>query len=103
MQSTEEILTSLRRRAEAARKVAAKRRSGPKGLGLDHYEEVARIYLTAPTRMPTVAVKDHFGVEITTANKWIERARHVYGLIPKTTPGKPSGQRDKKRTTRRKR
>lgn len=97
----EPIRRSFERRLEAARKAAAKGRVGRRGHGLDHYEEVARVYLAAKARRPTKAVMDHFNVERSTANKWVERARHDYGLLAPTTPGKPSGLDEPRTRTRR--
>jgi hypothetical protein len=93
------VRQSFERRLQAARKAADKGSVGRRGHKLDHYEKVARVYLAAKAR-PTKAVMDHFGVERSTANKWVERARHDYRLIPSTTPGKASGLQSK-RTRRR--
>ncbi len=100
----EPIRQSFERRLAAARKASAKGSKGRRGHQLDHYEEVARVYLAAKAR-PTLAVMDHFEVERSTANKWVGRARHDFGLIPQTSPGKASGltEQKKRTTTRRKR
>jgi hypothetical protein len=69
----------------------AKRRKkpGPKPKDVAHYQEVARIYLSTPSK-PTKAVKNHFLVSESTAGKYVAGARDL-GLIPQTTRGRRSG------------
>ncbi len=64
-------------------------RPGPKPKSREHYEEVARVYLSSP-RTPTRAVKEHFTVSDSTAAKYVAGARQR-GLIAPTTRGKRSG------------
>ena len=64
-------------------------RPGPKPMGREHYEEVARVYLSSP-RTPTKAVKEHFTVSDSTAAKYVAGARWR-GLIASATRGKRSG------------
>lgn len=44
-----------------------------------HYQEVAAIWLTAwwHDHWPTTAVRDHYGVNYTTAARWVKRARQL--------------------------
>lgn len=58
--------------------------------GIDHWQEVARIYREAmSTRQPTLVVSEHFHVSRSTAAKWVRRCRDL-GLLPETTQGKTS-------------
>lgn len=58
-------------------------------------QEVAAVYADAmrkPGRKrPTEAVKEHFNVSHSTATKWVREARES-GLLPVTSPGRPSGR-----------
>jgi hypothetical protein len=66
----------------------------------DHFQAVAAIYDHASRNRlpPTRAVQGHFNVSYSTATKWVHRARHVFGLLPETTPGKATVSRAEKRS-----
>lgn len=65
------------------------RRGRPPTYGLQHFEQVARIYREAYAagRTPTRAVARHFKVSHTAAAKWVGRSRAL-GLLPATTRGR---------------
>ncbi len=56
-----------------------RRRGRPFKYGADHYAEVARLYMEAPTR-PTARVAAHFDVPRTRAANWVRTAREM-GLL----------------------
>lgn len=56
--------------------------------------EVAAIYQTAwdrGERSPTKAVAEHFSISTSAAGKRVWKARHEFGLLPKTRRGKARG------------
>jgi hypothetical protein len=63
-------------------------------LGRSHYEEVAEVYAAARRSggKPTQAVKEHFGVSYSAAAKYVQRARHDFGLLTRTSQGKTSAR-----------
>ncbi|MEY2472689.1 MAG: hypothetical protein QOK28_2018 [Actinomycetota bacterium] len=69
----------------------------------NHFEAVARVYLTARAakQRPTMAVHKAFTVSYSTAEKWVRRCRDL-GLIEETSPGKTSGapRRDEEKPKR---
>ncbi|MDP9389118.1 MAG: hypothetical protein M3Q48_14665 [Actinomycetota bacterium] len=76
---------------------APKRRKS--GADREHFAEVAAVYADAaksPRPRPTEAVKNHFKVSHSTATKWVAQARRL-GLLPATTPGRPSSATTKKK------
>lgn len=77
---------------EKARTYARDARSGRgrKGLPVEHYMDVARIYKQAHARgeNPTQAVSKHFHVSKSTAGKKVARSREL-GLLGPATKGKP--------------
>jgi hypothetical protein len=72
---------------------------------LETFRQVAAVYqeeMRSPGRKrPTDSVAQHFGVSHSAAAKWVKRAREL-GLMPGTSPGKPSDLAPVKRTTGRK-
>lgn len=58
-------------------------------LSTEQLREVAKIYLSAPSK-PTKAVQDHFDFDYEKAARWVRIARQR-GLIAPTSKGKPSG------------
>jgi hypothetical protein len=56
---------------------------GSRGLSVDHYREVAKLYVTTKLsgESGSMAVADRWKVKRTTASQWIHRARHRYGFI----------------------
>jgi hypothetical protein len=64
----------------------------------DHFQAVAEIYNHASRNRlpPTKAVQEHFHVSHSTATKWVHRARHGFGLLPETTPGRATVNRTEK-------
>jgi hypothetical protein len=79
---------------ERARIYAADKRGGRgrKGLPVEHYEEVARVYreeyATAEERpTPTKAVRKHFSIGKSSAAKKVARAREL-GLLGPARPGR---------------
>jgi hypothetical protein len=63
-------------------------------LGKEHFQRVALVYRVAHERgAPTQAVAARFNVSYSTAEKWVSRARHEYGLLPKTRRGKARSSR----------
>ncbi len=92
--SGEKVSSTIRRAAKSrlslAREAANYDRPGPPYRGKQHFEEVARVYEHAYQRggAPTTAVADHFDKPYPTAARWVSRARHEYGLLPKTRRGK---------------
>jgi hypothetical protein len=68
------------------------KRGRPRTRGKDHFAEVARVYVSSPTK-PTKAVAEHFDVTSSTAANWVSRAREL-GLIAPTTRGRASGASD---------
>lgn len=75
----------------AERSARRKRLGRPRKYDREYFEEVARVYREGyrTTGTPTVAVKEHFGVAYSTANKLVARARNEFGLLPKTVKGEP--------------
>jgi hypothetical protein len=66
---------------------------GRSRLNLEHFVKVANTYQTAyrKGRNPTMAVAKRFTVSKSTAAKWVHRCRVEFGLLPKTSRGKPVG------------
>jgi hypothetical protein len=64
---------------------------------LEHFREVARVYSEAEWlgQPPTKTVADRWKVQLSTAAKWVSRARHEFSLLPATQKGKAWGSRDK--------
>jgi hypothetical protein len=78
--------------SESYREAWSSERTGrgrPPKYGLDHFEDVARVYrgAFARNRTPTRGVARHFEVTESTAAKWVARCRAL-GLLPKTTRGR---------------
>ncbi|HEV2347401.1 MAG TPA: hypothetical protein VGS97_25120 [Actinocrinis sp.] len=70
--------------------VWVKPRTGrPPVLGVEHYQEVARVYRDALTAgdKPVQAVADEFKVNETTARRWVHVARHRHRLLAPVRPG----------------
>ena len=68
----------------------ARKRPGPKGPDLAHYQKVARIYLDAKSK-PTKTVAAKLNMHHSTAAKHVKIARGL-GLIAQTTRGRTSGR-----------
>jgi hypothetical protein len=60
--------------------------------GPQHLDAVARCYIDAwrADERPTTAVAQRWNVNVTTAKRWVHRAR-IAGLLPPTIPGVASG------------
>jgi hypothetical protein len=94
------------RKAQKQLETAAPPRPGRKPVyGRDHFEQVAQVYKQAlrrrkpPTK--TVAEWPDWGpVDISTAAKWVSRARNEFGFLPPTTQGKPASEKTSKKGRR---
>ena len=68
-------------------------------------EKVAAVYRQAlrERKPPTKAVADcpEWGpVDVSTAAKWVSRARHEFGFLPLTTQGKPAAVKPPRKNRR---
>ncbi len=86
-------VAALSRRLARAEEIAARGRRGVKDKGLHHYQEVAKVYNAAviSRQPPTKAVQEHWKEDYETAKRWVNTARHKYGLLPLTQAGKARG------------
>jgi hypothetical protein len=66
------------------------RRGGPAGKGLAFYRKAVRVYLEAPAH-PVQAVAKALGISPSCASATIYRARHRYGMLQSTVPGRAGG------------
>lgn len=90
------VSPELRRRARArlpAAEEGVRRPGRPRVLDEEHFEQVARVYAEAWTRgrNPTTAVARWGRVSLSTAAKWVARARHEFGFLAPTEKGKAGG------------
>lgn len=84
----------LSRRLPRAEKIAKQTRRGPADEGLDRYIQVARVYTEAVLagKPPTKSVQEQCKLDsYDKAKRLVNRARHEYGLLPKTEPGRAGG------------
>jgi hypothetical protein len=75
---------------------SAKKRGRP-GYGIEHFQEVARVYTEAFRAgiPPTRAVADAFYISRPAAAKQVARARNDFNLLPKTEPRKMKARKAK--------
>jgi hypothetical protein len=79
---------------EGERRVSPRRPGRRPLYGLDHFEEVARIYRDAIADLdpaPRRRVKERMNTSLSNAAKWIARCREL-GLLPPTSPGQAKGR-----------